>query len=145
MGKMEDALRDEIRRLARKEIKDTLTKFSRDIRTLKKENRDLRRQVDALTKQQGVAAPAPGPVELPPVSEAEMEKARFSAKLLKKLRTRLNLSQGELADLLGVSTPAVSAWEQGRARPAGENLKAIVALRKLGRREIQNLQTQATT
>ena len=37
---------------------------------------------------------------------------------LKALRARLGLSQGELADLLGVHAMTVSKWERGKAQPA---------------------------
>lgn len=37
---------------------------------------------------------------------------------LKDLRARLGLSQGELAELLGVHAMTVSKWERGKLRPA---------------------------
>jgi DNA-binding transcriptional regulator YiaG len=60
--------------------------------------------------------------------------ARVSALLIKKLRARLGITQGELATLIGVSTSAVGSWEYGKAKPEGHNREALVALRKLGRR-----------
>ncbi len=44
---------------------------------------------------------------------------------LHRLRKLRGLTQGELAQRLGVSKPTVWAWEQGRARPIEERLEAI--------------------
>ena len=71
--------------------------------------------------------------------DAEVEKARFSPRLVKTLRTRLDLSQADLAKLVGVSSSAVATWEQGRSRPTGARRAAIVALRKLGRRDVKRM------
>ena len=69
----------------------------------------------------------------------EVEAARLSPLLIKKLRSRLGITQGELATLAGVSTSAVGAWEYGKAKPEGRNREALVALRKLGRREVAGI------
>ena len=65
--------------------------------------------------------------------------ARVSALLIKKLRARLGITQGDLATLVGVSTSAVGFWEYGKAKPEGHNREALVALRKLGRREVAGI------
>ncbi|HUT56581.1 MAG TPA: helix-turn-helix transcriptional regulator [Phycisphaerae bacterium] len=65
--------------------------------------------------------------------------ARISPGLIKKLRKRLGITQGELATLVGVSGSAVGFWEYGKAKPEGHNREALVALRKLGRREVQGI------
>jgi len=49
------------------------------------------------------------------------------------------LRGGELATLGGVSANAVGFWEQGKARPRGRDKEALVALRKLGRREVARI------
>lgn len=37
--------------------------------------------------------------------------------VIRKLRAKLNISQQELADLLGVSFPSVNRWENGHYEP----------------------------
>jgi DNA-binding transcriptional regulator YiaG len=69
----------------------------------------------------------------------EVKAARLSPGLIKKLRKRLGLTQGELAKIVGVSTTAVGFWEYGKAKPEGRNREALVALRKLGRREVRGI------
>ena len=65
-----------------------------------------------------------------------MKEARLSPLLIKKLRNRLGITQGELATLVGVSSSAVGSWEYGKAKPEGHNREALVALRKLGKQEL---------
>jgi DNA-binding XRE family transcriptional regulator len=43
-------------------------------------------------------------------------------------RLERGLSQGQLAQLLGVTQPSVSAWEQGKAFPAVATLAALARL-----------------
>lgn len=50
-----------------------------------------------------------------------------SAKI-RKLRDGLGLTQGELADKLGVTYSAVSQWENGRATPRSKVLKQLADL-----------------
>lgn len=45
-----------------------------------------------------------------------------------KLRTGLNLSQTELAEMLGVTNKAVSKWENGKAKPTTDTLRKLAAL-----------------
>ena len=134
MGKMEEVLRSEIRRLARKEMRAELA-------SLVKQVRELRRTVAKLGK--GGAAPTTAPKTSPAVkleaAPADIEKARFSAGLIKKLRKRLGITQVELATIMDVSPTTVAFWEQGRNRPTEASKATLVALRKLGRREVKRI------
>jgi DNA-binding transcriptional regulator YiaG len=51
----------------------------------------------------------------------------------------LGISQKELAVLAGVSVGAAHLWETGKFRPKDEKKRVLVALRKLGRREVRSL------
>jgi DNA-binding transcriptional regulator YiaG len=73
------------------------------------------------------------------VAPEEVKAARISPLLIKKLRARLGITQGELATLVGVSASAVGSWEYGKAKPEGHNREALVALRKLGKREVAGI------
>jgi transcriptional regulator with XRE-family HTH domain len=44
-----------------------------------------------------------------------------------------------LARLMGVSAPAVAHWEAGESTPTGKNRVNLVALRKVGKREVREL------
>src|ERR1700741_2906980 len=53
-------------------------------------------------------------------------------KNLKPLRMRLNLSQKELGDLLGVHVMTVSKWERGIAKPNDHQSRILRALSDAG-------------
>jgi len=140
MGKMEQTLKSEITRLAKKQVRATCLPLARDVRRLKRTVSALRKTVAVLarlgtelqTERQAQRA------KLVVVPE-EVKAARVSPRLIKKLRARLGITQGELATLVGVSGSAVGAWEYGKAKPEGHNREALVALRKLGRREVRGI------
>jgi putative transcriptional regulator len=58
------------------------------------------------------------------------EPLEFNADRIKALRSRLQMSQGVFAQLLGVSTILVQSWEQGAREPSP------IARRLLGEMEI---------
>lgn len=140
MGKIETTLKSEIVRLTRRELRATVSPLAADVRRMKRTvsqlvrtTARLERAASAWDKQmseQQAALKAP---------EEQVKAARFSPALIKKLRTRLGVTQAELAALLKVSGVAVWSWEAGRTRPTGENRTALVALRNLGRREVRKL------
>ena len=140
MGKMEATLKSEIVRLANKELRTVCRPLSRNVRQLKKKVSQLRKAVLGLEKAASLWQKQFGTQQtLLQASEEEVTSARFSAGLIRKLRTRLGLSQQELGTLAGVTAVAVGFWEQGRNRPSGANKAALVALRKLGRREAREI------
>jgi DNA-binding transcriptional regulator YiaG len=140
MGKMEQTIKLEIIRLAKKQMRVTYVPLARDVRRMKRAVRELRKTVAVLAKlgAEIAAERAAAQAKLGAAPE-EVEVARISPRLIKKLRQRLGISQGELAALVGVSAGAVGFWEQGKARPRGRNKAAMVALRKLGRREVRRI------
>ena len=140
MGKMEQTLKSEITRLARKQVRATYLPLARDVRRLKRTVSGLRKTVAVLSRL-GTELQAQRTAERTSLAAApeEMKTARLTPWLIKKLRTRLGITQGELATLVGVSGSAVGSWEYGKAKPEGHNREALVALRKLGRREVRRI------
>jgi transcriptional regulator with XRE-family HTH domain len=49
------------------------------------------------------------------------------------------LSQRELASLVGVTLGAVALWEKGKFRPGADKKAILIALRKLGKREVRKI------
>jgi DNA-binding transcriptional regulator YiaG len=143
MGKVETVLREEIARLARKEVRNAVSPLKKEVTRLKKRVAELAAKLSDSEKQTGLLVRERRRKKLgSDVGEEQVEATRISGGLIKKLRKKLGISQAQLAALVGVSSPAVAAWEQGRSRPAGDNLKAVVALRGYGRREIRTLLDQ---
>jgi DNA-binding transcriptional regulator YiaG len=140
MGKMEQTLKAEIVRLSKKQVRVTCVPLAREFRRLKRLVAEMRRTLAGL-KSVGAEIEARLMAEKASLDAPaeEVQSSRISGRLIKKLRTRLGISQGDLAALVGVSAGAVAFWEQGRSRPRERTKTAIVALRKLGRRDVKKL------
>jgi DNA-binding transcriptional regulator YiaG len=61
---------------------------------------------------------------------------RFRVSGFATLRKKLGVTANEMGVLLGVSGQSVYKWEQGKAKPRASQLKAIAAVRKMGKREV---------
>lgn len=140
MAKIEAAIKDAILRGARRQVREAATPLRRDLRRLRRALVGLRADLAGLREVaahwQRMAQSSPW---RPEVSDIELRAARLSPRLIAKLRARLRMTQTELARLVGVSTAAVTQWERGRASPSGQNRRGLVALRKLGRRDVRRL------
>ncbi len=140
MAKFETIIKSEIVRLAKREVRKIAVPVSRDMRSLKSVVSHLRRSVLTLQRiaadQQKELEKTKKPLEAAP---EEVKIARFSPRLIRSLRRHLRISQKELAVLTGVTVGAVHQWESGQFKPSMKKKAAIVALRKLGRREVKKL------
>ncbi|MBB6598369.1 helix-turn-helix domain-containing protein [Luteimonas sp. MC1825] len=135
MSNLASTLKSEISRLARKEMKaqtDALRKASsgyrRDIAELKRQVAVLSRQVKKAGGRQAADTSA---------GEDDTTASRFSAKGLKSLRARLDLSAADFGKLAGASAQSVYNWENGKTIPRATQVAGIVPLRSLGKREAQ--------
>ena len=138
MPDFKQTFQDEVRRLARKELKA----FEAKINEQKKTINALQKRVNDLEKKQAVAPAAASAAEKTPavpVSENTGRKVRFSPKSLAKFRKKYSLSQKALAILLGVTPFTVSHWEIGKNRPRTVQIEAFSALTKLGKRKLMAL------
>jgi DNA-binding transcriptional regulator YiaG len=140
MGKLESTIKIEIVRLARRELRKVVVPLGRDVRALKVTASQLRKTVSALER---FAARRDSELMSEKVklqtSPEEMQKSRFSPRLIRRLRQRLGITQKELATLSGVTVGAIFQWEKGIFDPRDENKGVLVALRKLGRRDVKKL------
>jgi DNA-binding transcriptional regulator YiaG len=136
MADIAGTLREEIRRLARKEIraetgatKQAVAQYRREIASLKRQLKDQEKKIAGLEKQDRKLQ---GETEATPEAA---ENVRYSARSVKAQRTRLGFSQADYAKLVGVSPLTIYNWEQGKSRPRKEQLLALVAVRGIGKRE----------
>ncbi len=125
---------EEVRRLARKELKSFEAKISEQKKTIGA----LLKRLNELEKKQTAAAarPAAEKTQAAALPVSDGRKVRFSPKSLVKFRKKNSLSQKALAALLGVTPFTVSHWELGKNRPRTVQIEAFSALLKLGKREI---------
>ena len=149
MANLASALKEEIGRLARKEVRQqtagtvrTVAQCEREIAALKGQIGDLQRKLSAL-RTQGVPEPtvskkvaaAKPAAKTAPDSGRKSSRARFSAKGLKANRERLGLSADNYGKLIGVSGLSIYNWEQGKARPRESSIAALMSIRGIGKRE----------
>jgi len=136
MPNIATALRDEIRRLAKREIKvvtrstkQMVTQHRRDIAMLKRVVQAQQKELRFLKTQESKR------LKQPPATEEGAKGLRFSARSVRSQRQRLGLSAEDFARLVGVTSVSIYNWEHGKGRPRKERLGALFALRHLGKRE----------
>lgn len=133
MSSLGAALKNEITRLARKEIRAQVEPLKKANSTYRREIAELKRQVALLARQ----AKAPRRAAPAEADGAEPATTRFVAKGLRSLRARLGLSAAEFGRLAGASGQSVYNWENGKAVPRRSQLAVLAGLRSLGKREAQ--------
>jgi DNA-binding transcriptional regulator YiaG len=137
MPNLATAIKDEIRRLAKSEIKaatgstkQAVAQYRRDIAKLKRLVHAQQKEITFLKAQEQKRLGQPQAK-----GDEELEAVRYSARSVRAQRERLGLSREDYGKLVGVSPLTVYFWEIGKARPKKERLAALVAVRKLGKRE----------
>jgi DNA-binding transcriptional regulator YiaG len=131
------ALKDEIRRLARKEIRAQVSAIKRAVGQFRHDIARLKRQLAACQRQlsRRSADAERGVGESVSHTVAARPRTRFSARSVRAQRKRLKLSAAEFGRLVGVSGQTIYQWEQGKSRPRKSQFAALVALRSMRRRE----------
>lgn len=139
MPNIASVLKDEIARVARKEMRSEISAIKKSSTTYRTEIAALKRRVQALEQalrraEKRVAKVAPGA----PGDDGKTAPAtrRFSAKGLATQRKRLGLSAHDCGLLIGASGQSIYNWEAGTAIPRDKHLPAIAALKKLGKKSV---------
>lgn len=128
-------LKEEITRLARKELRANTEGLKKAVATYRSEIATLKRRVEVLERQAKRTAKVVARAQ-PATPEPTEARHRFSAKGLATHRKRLGLSAADYGALLGASALSVYKWEAGQSRPRARYLPAIAAVRKMGKREV---------
>ncbi|MFT5125274.1 MAG: DNA-binding transcriptional regulator YiaG [Kiritimatiellia bacterium] len=142
MPNVQTVLKEEISRVARKEIKLAMGKLKDDNAALKKSVSALKLKVAALERENKKVSKAVSRVKSgsgAPVKE-DNRQGRFwvTGKGIRSMRRKLGLTQVELAKLLGVSGQAVYQWEtqDGTLKVRSKTKEALLRARLLtGSRE----------
>jgi DNA-binding transcriptional regulator YiaG len=137
MPNLVSVLKQEITRLARKEVtaqtvvlRKASAQYRRDIAQLKRQASALSRHVEYLERQEKKRVS-----KRVPATSAEGK--RFSRRGLATHRKAVGFSAADYATLVGVSAQTIYGWEQGKSRPRVQQLAALLAVRDLGKREAQ--------
>ena len=139
MPNIAKVLKEEILRLARKEVKTATAPIRKPVVRFRKAAADLKRRLTALEKEtkrlQALLKKSPaGPLAVAPEVAG---KTRITAKGMRSLRKKLRLTGLTFAKLLGVTGQAVYNWERrtGALKVREKTRAAILAVRDFGARE----------
>ena len=137
MPKIETVLKSEISRLAKKEANKAFSPLAGEVRSMKKKLSDLSKKFGSLEKwsrdKMREAEEKKAQLKVP---AEEVKKSRLSPRWIRNFRQKLGLSQNKLAIILGVSLGTVAMWEKGKFAPRKDKKAALIAVRKLGKREV---------
>jgi DNA-binding transcriptional regulator YiaG len=140
MSNVASVLKEEIARVARKEIRRETAVLKKASAAYRSEIAALKRRVLEIERQLKQAAKRARPSARVAANEDSVSQGtRFSARSMASQRRRLGLSAAECGLLIGASAQSIYNWEEGKARPRAQHLPAIFALRNLGRREANEI------
>lgn len=143
MPNVGQVLKDEIGRLARREIRATCDPLRKQLQTLRRAVRAQQDTIDklekSLTKMVDQTAAATGTSLYAPAQDEGKTRVRVSAASIRRHRHRLRLSQAQLGELLSVSTNTIVRWEKGTSTPRAQHRTALARLRDMGVREVKRI------
>ncbi len=141
MPNLNAVLGEEIRRLARKEIKAQSGSSQKSASKSRSEMAELKRRVADLEKRLakaekgGLASGSGKTSSAGKASSDSGKRPRFSPNWVSKHREKLGLSAAEYGKLAGVSALTIYNWEKGASTPREKQLNAWGEIRTLGKRE----------
>jgi DNA-binding transcriptional regulator YiaG len=132
MPNIATVLKNEISRIARREIKADTEGLKKQSSKYRSEIAALKRQILDLQKSfRGLAADSRSTTVKVAREEVGKSALRFRSKGFAAHRQRLGLSAAQAGALLGVSGQTIYHWEAGKAKPRASQMPRIDALRKL--------------
>ncbi len=140
MAKIESIIKAEIQRLAKREVRSKFLPLRREVWGMRLKLSGLLKsftKLDRWAKEQTRRAER-SEINLEATPE-EVKASRFTPERIRNLRKKKGLSQRELAILAGVTIGAVTLWEKGKFKPKGDKKAALVALRKVNKREVKKI------
>jgi DNA-binding transcriptional regulator YiaG len=143
LGKLESTIKSEIQRLAKREIRTTFIPLRREVRAMRMKLSDLSKGIASLNRmaKEGRLEEAKPKLEATP---DEVKASRLTPDRIRRLRKKLGISMRELGVLTGANLSTILSWEKGKFKPRGEKKAALVALRKLRKREVKKLLAEKT-
>ena len=134
MANIATALKGEISRIARKEVRAETQQLKKQSAHYRSQIASLKRQVAVLDRQVRTGSNGRKAVAVAPeLDEPAADGLRFRAKGFAAHRRRLALSAAQVGALLGVSGQSIYHWETGKVKPRAAQMPAIAALRKLSK------------
>ena len=138
MAKIEGVIKSEIQRLAKREIRSTFIPLRREVRAMRLKLSGLSRGIASLNRMAKGLRLGEAKPKLEATPE-EVKASRLTPDRIRGLRKKLGISMRELGILTGSSLSAVLSWEKGKFKPRGDKKAALVALRKVRKRDLKKL------
>lgn len=135
MPNIASVLKEEIARVARKEVRSDTQPLKKSSATHRSDIAALKRRIAALEQMVKRLGKNAGAKTAQPDANLPAGSFRFSAGGLLAQRKRLGLSAAEAGKLLGVSDQSVYKWENGKTRPRASQFASIAALRGMSKKQ----------
>ena len=137
MSNFKTLLQDEMRRAARKELKELKDTVAEQKKVIK----ELTRRLEALEKKQAsvdTSTPDESPIPIHAKTSKSRRKSRkyFSISMMQDFRKKYFITNETLAKLLGVAFATVERWFMGMNKPSEKNIEAFLALTELSDKQL---------
>lgn len=130
-------LRSEIRRLARKEMKEAVRELKRQVAAIRRRLASTKKRMTDVERTARKAVTVRGAVAARQDSGGNGTQIRFSPRWVKVHRAKLGMSRRVYSKLIGVSPQTILLWESGKARPRRSALAVWRSIRGKGIRELK--------
>ncbi len=134
-------LKEEIQRLARKEVRAAVNPLKKRVAELSRSNAEFKRKVPKLERTVARLNEEAKARQLQAVQKGGKAAAgtRVGPRSIAAQRKRLKLTRKQFGQVAGVSANTVYLWETGQVDPKEKSRAAIVSLRGLGVRDARRL------
>ena len=139
MAKIESIIKSEITRLAKHEVRSVFRPLRKEVWGMKLKLSNLIKNFTVLDRLAKEASKGKSTEPKLEASPEEVKASRLTPERIAGLRKKLGISQRELGVLVGASLGAVASWEKGKFKPQGEKKAALVALRKIRKRDVKKM------
>jgi DNA-binding transcriptional regulator YiaG len=139
LGKIESTIKGEIQRLAKHEVRVSFRPLRKEVWGIRVKLSNLLRGFAPLNRWAKELSERRSKEAKLMASPEEVKASRLTPDRIRRLRNKLGISQRELGILTGASLGAVLLWEKGKFKPKEEKKAALVALRKLRKREVKKI------
>ncbi len=139
MGKIDSTIKAEIQRMAKHEVRVVFRPLRKEVWGMRIKLSNLLKGFGALNRLAKEISKAKNEEPKLAASAEEVKASRFTPGRIRHLREKLGISQREMGILVGATLGAVASWEKGKFKPQGEKKAALVALRKVGKRDVKKM------
>jgi DNA-binding transcriptional regulator YiaG len=139
LGKVESTIKAEIQRLAKHEVRTVFRPLRKEVWGIRLKLSNLLKAFAPMNRLAKEISESKAKEPKLAASPEEVKASRFTPERIKRLRNKLGISQRELGILVGSTTGAVLSWEKGKFKPQGEKKAALVALRKVRKRDVKKM------